>query len=58
MHIEGNHTQQGQKGKKPFKCGICDYRCSLKSCMKSHVSSVHEENTKRKSELSGNLGVF
>ena len=28
--------------KKPFKCDICDYRCSLKGNMKSHVSTVHE----------------
>ena len=28
--------------KKPFKCDICDYRCSQKSNMNKHVASVHE----------------
>ena len=31
------------EGKKPFKCDICDYSCSLKSTMKTHVESVHEK---------------
>ena len=25
------------------KCDICEYRCFLKSTMKTHVASVHEE---------------
>ena len=31
------------EGKKPFRCDICDYSCSQKSNMKTHVASVHEE---------------
>jgi hypothetical protein len=30
------------EGKKPFKCEVCDYSCSQKSIMKSHVVSAHE----------------
>ena len=30
------------EGKKPFKCDICDYRCSRKGNMKTHVALVHE----------------
>ena len=36
------HAASVHEGKKPFKCDICDYRCSLKGSMKTHVSSVHE----------------
>ena len=35
---------QFMKEKKPFKCDICDNRCSQKASMKSHVASVHEGN--------------
>ena len=30
------------EGKKPFNCDICNYRCSQKGDMKTHVASVHE----------------
>ena len=30
------------EGKKPFKCGICDYRCSHKSYMNRHIAKKHE----------------
>ena len=36
------HVGSVHEGKKPFKCEICDFRCSLKGTMKSHVESVHE----------------
>jgi uncharacterized Zn-finger protein len=36
-HIESVH-----KGKKPFKCNICHYTCSLKHNLRKHVESVHE----------------
>ena len=29
------------EGKKPFRCDICDYSCSQKGNMKTHVASVH-----------------
>ena len=30
-------------GKKSLKCDVCDYSCSQKGTMKTHVSMVHEE---------------
>ena len=45
-HIGGIH-----KGKKPFKCEICDYRSSQKSSMNRHVSSVHEGNKPFKCDI-------
>ena len=37
--------------KKPFKCDICDYRCSYKGSMNRHVSSVHEEKKPFKCDI-------
>ena len=37
------HVAMVHEKKKPFKCDICYYSCSLKSTMKIHVASVHEE---------------
>ena len=39
------------EGKKPFKCDICDYRCSQKVNMNRHVASVHEEKKPFKCEI-------
>ena len=30
------------KGKKPFKCEICDVTFAKKGDMKNHISSIHE----------------
>ena len=37
------HIARVHEGKKPFKCGICDYRFSVKGDVKKHVTAVHEE---------------
>ena len=39
------HVASVHGGKKPFKCDICDLRCSQKGNMKTHVASVHEEKS-------------
>ena len=31
------------EGEKPFKCTICDYKCSTNQHMTLHISSVHED---------------
>ena len=36
QHVSSVHEQR-----KPFKCDICDYKCSKKSKMNHHVASVH-----------------
>ena len=36
------HVSMVHEGKKPFKCSICEYCCSLKHHIKSHAASVHE----------------
>ena len=36
------HVVSVHEGKKPFKCEICDYSCSLKRTLKKHVAAVHE----------------
>ena len=36
-HIDLVHENK----KKPFKCEICDYSCTLKGNMKIHIESVH-----------------
>ena len=33
----------GHKGKKPFKCDICDNSSSQKNQMNRHIVSVHKE---------------
>ena len=35
------HVASVHKGKKPFKCDICDYRSSEKGHIKIHVATVH-----------------
>ena len=30
------------KGKKPFKCDICDYRSPQKCHLNRHIASIHE----------------
>ena len=35
-------TAIANKGKKSFRCEICDYSCSQKQDMKTHFESVHE----------------
>ena len=36
------HVASVHKGKKPFKCDICDYSCSQKQQMKQHVEKKHD----------------
>ena len=36
------HVSSVHEGKKPFKCDICDYTCSLKQQMKTHVVKKHK----------------
>ena len=36
------HVASVHKGKKPFKCDICDYRYPVKTKMKTYFASVHE----------------
>jgi hypothetical protein len=33
---------EDHEGGKPLKCEICDYPCSCKNSMNTHVASVHE----------------
>ena len=37
--------------KMPFICEICEYRCSHRWLMKSHMASVHEKKRSFKCEL-------
>ena len=39
-HIELVHDKK--KPFKPYKCDICDYKCSKMSTWKNHVSDVHK----------------
>ena len=41
--ILNQHILSYHKENKPFKCDICDYRCSRRSNLKRHVESVHEK---------------
>ena len=34
------HVLSVHEGKKPFKCDICDYSCSQKGHMKTHVATA------------------
>ena len=45
-HIESVHEI-----KKPFKCDICEYRCSQKNDMKRHIESVHEKKEPFKCDI-------
>ena len=38
-----NHVSSVHEKKKPFKCGFCEYSCSLISNMYTHDASVHEK---------------
>ena len=38
------HVSMVHEGKKTFKCDFCDYSCSQKNVIKSHVASVHVES--------------
>ena len=40
--------------KRPFKCEVCDFRCSEKGTLKKHVSSVHKKRKSFKCTLCGN----
>ena len=40
---ENLKDSQINKGKKPFKCSICDSSFSQKGTLKRHMASVHEE---------------
>ena len=60
MHITSVH-----EGKKPFKCSICDYKCSQKGQLTKHISSNHEikflnilENPKKITETYASLDVI
>ena len=39
------------KGKKSFKCNICEYSCSEKSNMNKHIRAVHEGKGKSKCKI-------
>ena len=36
------HAGAVHEGKKPFKCEICDYSCSIKNYLNEHAERVHE----------------
>ena len=37
-----SHVASFHEGKKPLKCTICEYSCSLRITMKTHVALVHD----------------
>ena len=50
--MKKNNCQiQKPEKEKPFKCDICDYRCSFQPNLKRHFASVHEEKPKIEKEL-------
>ena len=49
--IYQQHVVSVHEGKKPFKCDICDFSCSLRHNMKRHVALVHEENNPFKCDI-------
>ena len=42
MNNMNKHVSCVYEGKKPFNCDICDFSCSQKSQMKTHIESVHD----------------
>ena len=45
------HIGAIHEGKKPFRCDICDYRCSQKSSLTRHIAQVHERKRPFKCEI-------
>ena len=46
-----NHVASVHDNKKPFKCEICDYRCSQKGDLSKHFTAVHEKKKPFKCEI-------
>ena len=51
-HIASIHEDE-----KPYKCAICDYKCSEKGNLTKHIKSVHDGIEKIVSENNENLVV-
>ena len=45
------HIASVHEGKKPFKCSVCDYKCSEGGQLKRHISSVHERERPFKCDI-------
>ena len=43
MQLLVDYNTSVHKGKKPFKCEICDVQFELKHELNEHIASVHEE---------------
>lgn len=45
------HIGSVHEGKKPFKCGFCNYTCSQEPNLQRNITSVHEKIKSFKSEV-------